>query len=221
MICKACSKEIDDDSLFCTYCGDSIQQVECNNKEISGGNLVADDSIKDGLMENGYFPIFSVRMQTLKLIMLKGYLIGFVIGIIICFLTKIPLSGYAAILVLSGLGIGSLICAFLLASKGATDSLAARGMAFIKSMFRSMFANPGFIGLFVVKMIMDFLIALGIGLFIMISFPLTIVYTFIMFLLEKNGKRFKDSTIKLLDKVVPIVSTVIAIVVVFIVFSKL
>ncbi len=221
MICKACSKTIDDDSIFCTYCGSKTadeaisSEAPVKDEAISEEKVIADDAPRTALVDDGeYVPEFAYRMKMMGRFLLIGYGIGLALGFAFCFLIKAKPQAFVIEALVFGFIFGTIISAFIMASKGSVNSLASKGLSILKGMFVGLLSsfspNPVFILILFVKLVFDILLAIGLTLFITVSFPLTVLYTVVMFLIEKFGKEFEDSTIQILDKIVPVVSFIIA-----------
>lgn len=164
---------------------------------------------------------YESSLKQLLKIMAIGYGIGFIVSLVVVFLMKDPLLESIAYILFFTTVVGSF--ATVIMSMKASTGLFALEMSrkAMISVIGTLATGASWGPIFFLIFIICVLVMLGIAIFVAVSFPLTFIYTLIMFIIEKCGARIPDLVSDILDKIVPIVSFCIAVVVVFRVFDIL
>ncbi len=158
------------------------------------------------------------RYQRQLVSLMKTIAIGYVFGLVIAFaLVMILGGGHMDFQALGGITViaGGIVSAFMLSKAGINNALVDYLLKVAGNLFKGLLAGGFGFGLvmvlFIFKMIVCGLIAFAILLFIALLLPTTIIYTLIMFILERCGLEISDETGKKLDYIVPLITVVLTI----------
>lgn len=164
---------------------------------------------------------YASKLKDIIGITIKGYGVGYIISLILGYfiLGGFSWSMFGDALVLD-VFVGSGIVLFKSGSSGMQNTLASAAVNAARGMLGSVF-SAGFgwgIGMvfFVCKLVFFGVIAVVLILFAMISYPVNVLYTTVMYLIEKYKGDIDDELADTLDKWVPIIGVVIVIIVLFI-----
>lgn len=168
---------------------------------------------------------YEYQMKNLLATLAKGFGIGLVVSFLLALLIEggfsISVIGYALLI---DLIVGSLISMFMTSSSGTQGGLAnaavnaGRGM--IGGLFSAGFGGGVGMVFFIIELFFYGIIAGVLFLFAAISFPLTIVYTLVMFLIEKFKGEIDDGVADILDKIVPVVAFVITAIIIILIIKN-
>lgn len=168
---------------------------------------------------------YESQLKALLGALAKGFAIGLVVSIILVMFIEGGFS-FSALGkgILLDLFIGSLISMFTTSSSGTQNNLVNASVNIAKGMIGSIF-SVGYgwgIGMafFILKFVFYGIIAFVLFVFAAISFPLTIVYTVIMYLIERLKGSIDDSLADILDKIVPIVAFIVTAFIVYVVIKN-
>ena len=147
-----------------------------------------------------------------------GFGIGLIVSIIIAVSRHYSLGDSAAMILVFTFLIGSLASVLISAKSGLVG--AANGL--IRTVFKGIttacFKMPTGSGIMfalsLVKAIIGFFLLIPLCLYIVISYPINLIYLGIMTMFERKGKlEEKASVIKILDILVPIISIILVIII--------
>ena len=167
---------------------------------------------------------YEMQLDNMLIYLGEGYVIGLVIAFIISWISykEICVDFFGMGVVLAIL-IGSAISMILMSAKGIQNAALNMSFGFIKNLFSSFFSAGFGSGLLLFISFLKFMfcifVSMIIFLYMMVSFPLTILYTVIMYFVEKAGKDIDESTANKLDKLVPIISFLITALILYILFK--
>ena len=156
-----------------------------------------------------------------------GLLIGLVLGGVLVFRLKLitDLGERVALTLAIAVLVGSIIAMVLCAKQNVQGFLSGTVQSIFGSVVNIFFSNvfagsPILMALGVIKMFVGMIIMIPLGLYMAISFFLNIFYFGIMYILEKSHKLDgKAELCEKLDKIVPIVSVIIVVVICIKVFQ--
>ena len=145
----------------------------------------------------------------------KGIAIGYGIGVAVAVVIECLLKGSVTEGFYVTLLVGSIISIFKTSSSGAQSGLVNAAVNVGRGMVGSIFSSGlGFgVGMLIfgLKFLIYGAIACILFAFAAISFPLTIIYTIIMYMIEKFKGEIDDSIANTLDNIVPIAAFVITV----------
>lgn len=163
---------------------------------------------------------YESKLKNLIGITIKGYGIGYIISLILgCFISggfSWDMFGNALVL---DVIIGSSIAIYMATSSGMQNSLATVAINAGKGMLGSAF-SAGFgwgfgMVISICKLVIFGMIALALFLFAAISYPLTLIYTAVMYLIERKNGEIDETMAELLDKVVPVIAAIVTAIALF------
>lgn len=154
---------------------------------------------------------YEAQLDYLKKLLLIDFIAGLVLSIAACFLLgafELSIDTLFEI-ILFGFVFGSLITVIRM-NKGGTDKVGVSIFKVIGSLVRipAFSFNSGLLGLQILKFMFSMFLLLVVLTFEVVATPVTIIYIVVMYFIEKN-KEIDDSVADILDKVVPVVGSII------------
>lgn len=167
---------------------------------------------------------YEEQLKNMLIYLAEGFGIGLIGGFILSWINYKEICGdFFGMGLVLGILIGGAASMILMSAKGVKNAAANSALGIIRNMFGGLFTAGVGSGLllfiFLLKMMLYIIIALILFLFMMISFPLTIIYTVVMYFVEKRGKDIDADTADKLDKIVPIIAFVITALILYILFK--
>lgn len=155
---------------------------------------------------------YEYQMRELLFAMLKGYGIGIILSALAA--ASMVSQGLLSNVVTGALGLdlvfGSMATMFFLGSTEVKAGFSGALIGLLKAMFGSLLfsgffsLNPMFMLFFLLKFMFCLIAASLILVVSIVLFPITVVYTVVMFLIEKFKGPIDDDLGDILDKLVPI-----------------
>ena len=166
--------------------------------------------------------MYQEKLKELLIMALKGMAIGLVLALIIQFTLfradneiSTILGQVFAMTVFFGL-IATIIICTKSGTEGFINSAASRGFSGLSGvLFGGMvLGSPLLFALSLIKMVIGAIIMVPILIYMGISFVFNLIYIIVMCILEKNGKlNEKEDLCEILDKVMPILSIIVTIII--------
>ena len=154
-----------------------------------------------------------------------GYGVGVIAAFVLSWLSyKEICSDFFMMGIVLWILIGSAISMIIISTRGIQNAAVNASVGIIRSMFGGLFTAGIGSGLllfiFILKIMAYLMITLVLALFMIVSFPLTIIYTVVMYFMEKSGKEISDDTADTLDKIVPVAAFIITAILLYVIFKS-